>query len=119
MKLNIRNTIYLTICLTIIAFLSFILYTNCSSNTQFTISFMQKVYTLSFVLYTILISIISGILGYFICCIAKSKSEQLCNAYQKKHENIKLEKDTDTAKIATLEAKIKTLEVALAKALGK
>ena len=41
------------------------------------------------------------------------------NAYQKRHETTSIEKDSDKARIKTLEAKIATLETALESALKK
>ena len=61
--------------------------------------------------------IIGYVAGASICALFKAKSDALCNAYQKRHENISIEKDNNDAKIATLEAKIATLEIALEKAL--
>ena len=51
------------------------------------------------------------------CLLLKAKTDELCSAYQKRHENISVEKDENQAKIAALEAKIQTLEAALDSAL--
>ena len=68
--------------------------------------------------YVIWVFLLLGYLaGAALCALYKAKSDALCNAYQKRHENISIEKDNNDAKIATLEAKIATLEIALDKAL--
>ena len=71
-------------------------------------------------IYISLFSFVSAyIAGITACLLIKSKTDDLCNAYQKRHESISIENDNSNAKIAALEAKIKTLEAALESALKK
>ena len=74
-------------------------------------------YTVKVILIPIVVFVCAYISGYMACALIKSKTDDLCNAYQKRHESISIEKDNNNAKIATLEAKIETLEVALQQAL--
>ena len=52
-----------------------------------------------------------------LCAFLNTKVNALVDAYQKRHENISIQNDSDKAKIAALEAKIATLETALESAL--
>ncbi len=117
MNKTIEKYIYLFIEIIVVAaFLCFI-YFNRNIDISYFCPIMQKVYTTKFIYLALFIFIISNAAGYAFCCFFKTKVSALVDAYQKRHENISIEKDTDKAKIAALEAKIATLETALDNAL--
>lgn len=117
MNKEIKKYLYILVeLLVVIAFCVFV-YFNFDKNTEFFCPVMQKVYTTKLIYLAIIVFIGSHIGGFALCSSFKSKVVALCDAYQKRHENISIEKDSDKAKISALEAKIATLEVALADAL--
>lgn len=93
------------------------IYFNFNADTQYFCAIMKKVYTLKLVYITSAFFIFGAIFGYILNSILKSNLSQMFNAYQKRYESSSIEKDSDKAKIATLEAKIATLELALETAL--
>ena len=117
MNKNIEKYIYLLIETVILAgFIAFIFFNKNAVVTYFC-PLMQKMYTTKLIYLAFVIFVISNIAGYSLCAFLKTKVSALVNAYQKRHENISIEKDSDKAKIAALEAKIATLEAALESAL--
>lgn len=114
---NFNKAIYLIINLIFIAFLFIAMYNNIDKTVLYTCALFKKDFTLNLAGLLFCYSLIGYIAGYFACMFVKSRTESLCNAYQKRHENISIEKDENIAKIASLEAKIQTLEVALESAL--
>lgn len=117
MNKNIEKYMYILLeTLVIIGFAVFAYY-NFDKTVQFFCPIMQKVYTTKLVYLSAMIFIASQLGGYALSSFRKTKVTALCNAYQKRHENISVEKDSDKAKITALEAKIATLETALEAAL--
>lgn len=117
MNKNIEKYAYILIeTLIVIGFAVFI-YFNFERTVQFFCPIMQKVYTTKLVYITAMIFIAAQLGGYALSSFRKTKVTALCDAYQKRHENISVEKDSDKAKITALEAKIATLEAALESAL--
>lgn len=114
----LKYTYILLLCLILLSIGVFI-YFNFNNITEFFCPVMQKVYTTKLIYITSLFFIIGFIGGGLFSTIKQMKVNNLCNAYQKRHENISIEKDSDKAKIAALEAKIATLEAALDSALNK
>lgn len=117
MNKNIEKYMYITIeLLVIVGFLLFS-YFNFDKSTEFLCPIMQKVYTTKLVYLLAFIFILAQVGGFALSAFLKAKVSALCDAYQKRNENISIEKDSDKAKIAALEAKIATLETALDAAL--
>ena len=114
---NIEKIVYILInLLVLLGFVLFVCF-NFNKTTEFFCPIMGKVYSTKLVLLTGIQFLAAYISGYILCLIFKQKADKLCDAYQKRHESISVAKDTDAAKIAALEAKIETLEVALETAL--
>ena len=92
MNKTVEKYLYILIEIAVVAaFIAFLIF-NWDKTIQFFCPIMQKVFI-------------------------KTNLEELCNAYQKRHENISIQKDDYNAKVEVLEAKIKTLEAALESAL--
>ena len=119
MKKNIEKTLYIFINIIVIAIAIAFTFFNFNREIIFTCPIKQTTYItqMAYIVWAFLI--IGYVAGASVCALIKAKSDALCNAYQKRHENISIEKDHNDAKIATLEAKIATLETALEKALKK
>lgn len=117
MNKNIEKYMYITVEVLIIAGFCVFAYFNFEKNTEFFCPIMQKVYTTKLVYITGLMFFAAQVGGFALSAFFKSGVTALCDAYQKRHENISIEKDSDKAKIAALEAKIATLETALEAAL--
>lgn len=117
MNNNIQKFIYIAILIfVILGFLTFSFF-NFNIKTDFFCFIMQKIYSTKLI-YIALFFLAAGFAaGYSLCAYIKTGIDSLCNAYQKRHENISIEKDCDKAKISALEAKIATLEAALDSAL--
>ncbi len=117
MNKTIEKYMYLLIEIAVlIAFIIFI-YFNKNASVSYFCPVMQKMYTTKLIYLAILIFVISHTAGFALCAFFKTKVSALVDAYQKRHENISIQKDSDNAKIAALEAKIATLEAALESAL--
>ena len=117
MKKNIEKTLYILINFAVIvSFLAFV-YFNFDRVIDYFCFIMQKTYTTKLVLLSAFLFVCAYISGFCMCLLLKAKTDELCSAYQKRHENISVEKDENKAKIAALEAKIQTLEAALDSAL--
>ena len=114
---KIEKTIYIVVNILSILLVSAFIFLNNPRMYDITNPFDLHTYTTKLILIPIITFIVAYISGYMACALLKSKTDDLCNAYQKRHENISIEKDNNDAKIATLEAKIQTLEVALQHAL--
>ena len=117
MKKNIEKTIYILVNLIVISGFAAFVYFNFDRTVDFFCFVMQKTYVTKLILLSFMFFICAYISGFCLCMLFKSKSDELCSAYQKRHENISVEKDENNAKIAALEAKIQTLEAALNSAL--
>ncbi len=117
MKKNIQNAMYLILNILVISITVAFTFFNFNREIIFTCPLMQTTFITKMVYIVWAFLIIGYVAGVCLCALFKAKSDALCNAYQKRHENISIEKDNNDAKIATLEAKIATLELALAKAL--
>lgn len=117
MKKNIEKALYILVDFIVLAGFIAFMYFNSDKTVEFFCPLMQKVYTTNLILLAFLIFIAAFAAGYAVCGIIKSKTDDLCNAYQKRHENISIANDESSARIATLEAKIETLEAALESAL--
>lgn len=114
---RVQKPLYILIELLILVGFGVFIYFNLDKTVEFFCPLMQKVYTTKLIYLTILHAVMAFIAGYVFCAILKTKVTELCEAYQKRHENTSIEKDGDKAKIDVLEAKIKTLEAALEAAL--
>lgn len=119
MKKNAEKFIYILINLAFFAGIAIFSSHNFDKTAEFFCPIMQKVYTTNLVYILLGISAAAYISGISFCMLLKSKTDKLCDAYQKRHESISAEKDNDNAKIAALQAKIDTLEIALESALKK
>ena len=117
MKKNIEKLTYIILNFFAITITIAFTFFNFNREIIFTCPLMQTTYITKMVYIVWGFLIIGYVAGASICALFKVKSDALCNAYQKRHENISIEKDNNDAKIATLEAKIATLEIALEKAL--
>lgn len=113
----IEKTLYILVNLAVIGGFAAFLYFNSAKTAEYFCPIMHKVYTAKLVYIALMIFVPAYFSGAAMCAFAKSKTDELCSAYQKRHENISIAKDSDTARIATLEAKIQTLEAALESAL--
>lgn len=119
MKNSILKYMYILLLCLILLGIGVFFYFNFSNSVEFFCPIMQKVYTTKLI-YILSLFLLAGFtIGVLFSAIKQFKVNNLCNAYQKRHENISVEKDSDKAKIAALEAKIATLETALASALNK
>lgn len=119
MKNTISKYMYILLLCLILVCIGIFIYYNFNNMTEFFCPIMQKVYTTKLIYILSIFFIIGIATGLLISAIKQFKVNNLCNAYQKRHENISIEKDSDKAKIAMLEAKIATLEAALDSALNK
>ncbi len=117
MKKNIEKIIYILLNIAVIAGFAAFIFFNFDKTAQYFCPIMQKTFTTSIAGLGFMIFLTAYISGFVLCLLIKSRTDELCNAYQKRHENISIEKDENTAKIAVLEAKIQTLETALENAL--
>ena len=118
MNKTIEKYMYLLIeVLIVIGFVIF-LYFNKNTTVTFFCPIMQKMYVTKMIYLALFIFLLSHTAGFALCAFFKTRVSALVDAYQKRHENISIEKDTDKAKIAALEAKIATLETALNNALN-
>ena len=118
MNKTIEKYLYISIEIVVtLMFLAFV-YFNFSKEVQYFCPIMQKTYTTKLVYLALLIFAAAQAGGFCLSAFLKTKVDALCNAYQKRHESISVEKDNDKAKIAALEAKISTLEAALDSALN-
>ena len=97
--------------------LLFSIYNNSDTITSYYCAILKKALSIKLIYLTILFFIVGFCSGYIFNTILKSKLFKLFNAYQKRHETTQINQDNDKARIATLEAKIATLEVALDSAL--
>lgn len=118
MNKSIEKYMYLLVEILIVATLAVFIYFNKNATVAFFCPIMQKMYVTKLIYLTLLIFVLSHTAGFALCAFFKTKVSALVDAYQKRHENISIEKDSDKAKIATLEAKIATLETALDNALN-
>ena len=118
MNKTIEKYIYIAIELLITAAFIVFLYFNFNQRIEFFCPIMQKVYTTKLVYISFLLFIFAQIAGFSLCSFFKTNVEALCNAYQKRHDNISVKNDEDKAKIEVLQAKIQTLEAALEQALN-
>lgn len=117
MNKSVEKLLYISIQIIVLGAFAAFLYFNSDKMTQYFCPLMQKVYTSKLIYISLLIFGAAYAAGWFGCTLAKTKIAEKCSAYQKRHENISIEKDTDKARIAALEAKIATLETALDSAL--
>ncbi len=117
MNKTIEKYMYLIIEIAIVLAFTAFIYFNKTTYVTYFCPFMQKMYTTKLIYPALLIFACSHIAGFALCAFFKTKVSALVDAYQKRHENISIEKDTDKAKISALEAKIATLEAALDSAL--
>lgn len=119
MKNTILKYMYILLLCLVLLGIGIFFYFNFNTAAGFFCPLMQKVYTTKLI-YILSLYLLAGfIIGVLFSAIRQFKVNDLCNAYQKRHENNSVEKDTDKAKIAALEAKIATLEAALDSALNK
>ncbi len=118
MNKNIEKFLYILIFTAIVICFGIFCYFNFGLKTEFFCFIMQKTYITNLVYLSALFLAAGFAAGYSLCAFIKMKLDNLCDAYQKRHENISIEKDTDKAKISALEAKIATLEAALESALN-
>ena len=118
MNKKIENFLYLLIFSAVIVSFAVFSYYNFGNKADFFCFVMQKNFTANLVYIALLFLAAGFAAGYSLCAFLKSGIDKLCSAYQKKHENISIEKDCDKAKINALEAKIATLEAALELALN-
>lgn len=114
---NLKKTLYITVNFLFFIGITVFICFNFDKTTDYFCPIMQKVYTTHMYILIAIFSLGAYLSGYFLSSLRKITMKALCNAYEKRHENISVQKDNDSAKIATLEAKIKTLEVALESAL--
>ena len=119
MKKNITNLVYIFLNFFVIAGFILFVYFNFDKMTNYYCFILQKEYTTKLYILSSMIFVAAYLSGFMLCKVLNSKTNQLCNAYQKRHENISIENDENSAKIASLQAKIETLETALNKALNK
>lgn len=119
MKKNAEKILYILLNVAFFAGIAVFSSYNFDKTSEYFCPIMQKVYTTNLVYILLGISAAAYISGFSLCLLLKSKTDKLCDAYQKRHESISAEKDNDNAKIAALQAKIKTLETALESALKK
>lgn len=117
MKNTIIKYMYILIEILILCGLIVFIYNNIDKSTEVFCTIMQKVYTTKLIYIAISFFVVGAIGGYIFNEILKSKMAQMYVAYQKRHESTSIEKDSDRARISTLEAKIATLEAALDAAL--
>ena len=118
MNKKIEKFIYITVLVLIILGFALFSYFNFNYKTEFFCFVMQKTYSTRLVYLGLLFLSAGFAAGYCLCAYIKTAVASLCDAYQKRHENISIEKDSDKAKISALEAKIATLEAALESALN-
>lgn len=117
MKKNIEKSLYILINFLVIAgFIAFV-YSNWEKTVEYICPVMQKVYTTKLVYLISVLFCLAYAAGFALCMFIKSKTEALCSAYQKRHENISAANDESSSRISALEAKIQTLETALESAL--
>lgn len=119
MKKNIQKKIYILLSIAILLFIAYFVFLNNPRILLITNPLKVEAYDVSANIVFICIAVLSYIAGVLNGLLFKSKTDELCQAYEKRHENISIQKDSNDAKIATLEAKIATLEAALEKALNK
>lgn len=117
MKISFEKMLYMFVeSLAFLALVGFVIF-NLDKTVSYTCPVMQKVYTTQLNYLILAVYVIAYIGGYAFCAFFKTKVSDMCNAYQKRHENISITNETDKARINTLEAKILTLETALKAAL--
>ena len=117
MKKNVSKFVYtLLLMLTVGGFTAFA-YFNKGNSVNYICPILQEPERTMLVYLSFVIFLLGGIGGFSICALIKSKTEDLCSAYQKRHENTAIASESDKAMIKTLEAKIETLEAALRSAL--
>ena len=119
MKSNLLKYMYILLLCLILVCIGISIYYNFNNITEYFCPIMQKVYTTKLIYIMSLFFVLGVATGLLFGNIKRFKVNNLCNAYQKRHENISIEKDSDKAKISALEAKIATLEAALDSALNK
>ena len=119
MKHNIKKYMLIIFEILILIGIGFFSYYNFNQDVQFFCFLMQKVYVTKLIFLALFFAILGFAAGFILRTIAGLKVAQMCDAYQKRHENISIEKEDDKARIGVLEAKIKTLETALEAALKK
>ena len=117
MNKTIEKYAYLLIDIVVFAAFVVFIYFNKNATVSYFCPLMQKMYTTKLIYLALFIFLVSHCAGFALCAFFKTKVSALVDAYQKRHENISIEKDSDKAKIAALEAKIATLEAALDSAL--
>ena len=117
MKKNVSKFVYtLLLILSASGFAAFA-YFNAGNSVNYYCPILQEAERTTLVHLSFVIFLIGAIGGFSICALIKSKAEDLCSAYQKRHENTAIASESDKALIKTLEAKIETLEAALRSAL--
>lgn len=117
MNKTIEKYMYILIDILITTAFAVFLFFNWDKSIEYFCPIIQKVYITKLGYISLGIFIAAQIGGYALCAFFKTNIAELCNAYQKRHENISIQKDDDKARIEVLEAKIKTLEAALESAL--
>jgi len=117
MKNNILKVLYILTEIVLFCIIVVFCIFNFDRTTEYFCAAIQQVYSTKLIYLTLSFSVIGFILGFLFNKLLTSKVSDMCNAYQKRHESVSIQNDSDKAKIATLEAKIATLEVALESAL--
>lgn len=117
MNKTIQKYIYILLEVTILIGFGAFIFFNKDTSISYYCPLMQKTYTTNFVYISLFLFVVSHFGGYMLCAFLNTKVNALVDAYQKRHENISIQNDSDKAKIAALEAKIATLEIALESAL--
>lgn len=113
-----KLALYASYLLVSIAVLYFA-FINFNNPADYICPFYNKTYALSLGFIIILVFCIGELCGFLLAMIRNENIMSLNNAYQKRNERISVKSEEDSDAIKALEAKIQTLEAALASALKK
>ena len=116
---KVKSIVNILIIFIIIGMLAGSVYANLGNTVLYNCIVMHKVYTLKLSVFMLGMTFLGLIFGFTLCSLVNSRTQKLCNAYQKRNENIVVQSESDKAEIATLEAKIQTLETALQSMINK
>lgn len=114
---NIKKYLFITAELLLIVVFAMFCYFNVNTNVDIYCKILNKTFNTKLIYHSIFIIMLGHIGGWAITSFFHTKVSDLCNAYQKRHENNAIESDNDKARIKVLEGKIATLEAALESAL--
>ncbi len=116
----IKNLIMLSVEIVLIAILAYIIIqTNTISETvNIPLPYLKTTYTYNVSIVVIIAYFIGLFAGLLHSVVSTSKYKNKIKQYEKRHEKLSLQNETDTDDIETLKRKINSLEIALQNALN-